>query len=249
MKTRSVLVTGGNRGIGKAIAEGLSKIGGLTILLGCRDLEEGRRVAAGIDGDVTAVQLDVSERKTLQSHMKEIQKDYPLIDVLINNAGIFHKGEVLDAKGEDFDEVMRVNLIGPFDLIQLLAPVMINHGYGRIVNMSSGYGSMSDGLGGASQLFCFQSGLERTDPVCIANPPRLSEDQCHESGLGPDRHGWGECRALPGRRGRYSALAGYPTGRRADRRLFPRPPANRLVAPIRNDGHADSGLANMAWNA
>jgi NAD(P)-dependent dehydrogenase (short-subunit alcohol dehydrogenase family) len=148
MKTRTVLVTGGNRGIGKAIVEGLSKMSGLTVLLGCRDIEQGKSIAEGIDGDVRAVALDVSSRETLQAQVAEILQEFPVIDVLINNAGILREGKVLEAEDAGFDDTLRVNVTGPFDLIRLLAPGMIQNGYGRIVNVSSGWGSFNEGLGG-----------------------------------------------------------------------------------------------------
>lgn len=148
MKTRTVLVTGGNRGIGRAIVEGLSKMGGLSVLLGCRDIEEGKAIAENIDGDVTAVAVDVSNRQTLKTQVTEILKEFPVIDVLVNNAGILRDGKIMEVEDTGFDDTLRVNVAGPFDLIRLLVPGMVKNGYGRIVNVSSGWGSFNEGLGG-----------------------------------------------------------------------------------------------------
>lgn len=146
---KTALITGGNRGIGLAIVHGLAKLG-YRVLLGSRNLASGREAAAGIDGDVVPVELDLSSRETLKKHVGEILGKHPHIDVLINNAGILENGSLLEIKEEQFDTSMRVNFEAPFDLIRLLTPGMIERGYGRIVNLSSGWGSFGEGLTGPS---------------------------------------------------------------------------------------------------
>lgn len=171
MKTRKVLVTGGNRGIGKAIVEGLSKMSGLSILLGSRDLEKGKAVANSIDGDITAVALDVSNRGGLKEQVADILEKHHAIDVLINNAGILHRGNVLEVSSDGFDETLRVNLMGPFDLVQLLAPGMIEHGYGRIVNVSSGWGCFAEGLQGPTAYAVSKAALNALTHSAAASFP------------------------------------------------------------------------------
>jgi NAD(P)-dependent dehydrogenase (short-subunit alcohol dehydrogenase family) len=148
MNTRTVLVTGGNRGIGRAIVEGLAALEGLKVLLGSRDPDKGKAAAAAIGGAVTAVELDLGDRAKLAGQFAAIVKEHGPIDVLVNNAGILHKGDILQATEAGLDETLRVNLKAPFELIRLLAPGMVERGYGRIVNMSSGMGSFAEGLGG-----------------------------------------------------------------------------------------------------
>lgn len=171
MKTRTVLVTGGNRGIGRAIVEGLSKMGGLTVLLGCRDVEQGQAIADGIDGDVTAVALDVSDRQKLQLQVAEILQQFQVIDVLVNNAGILREGKILEVEDAGFDDTLRVNVTGPFDLIRLLAPGMIDNGYGRIVNVSSGWGSFNEGLGGPTAYSVSKAALNALTVSAAASLP------------------------------------------------------------------------------
>jgi NAD(P)-dependent dehydrogenase (short-subunit alcohol dehydrogenase family) len=72
------------------------------------------------------------------------------VDILINNAGILEKGNVLDVSDEAFDTSMLVNFRMPLYLIRKLTPGMITRGFGRIVNMSSGLGSFAEGLNGSA---------------------------------------------------------------------------------------------------
>lgn len=143
---KTALVTGGNRGIGKAIAEGLAKQG-FTVLLGSRDVASGKAVAAEIDGDVTAVELDLTDRAALKQQMQTITEERD-IDVLVNNAGILKDKDALTVTDAELDESLRVNAIAAFDMIRLVLPGMQARGYGRIVNMSSGFGSFGEGLHG-----------------------------------------------------------------------------------------------------
>ncbi|MBO9409274.1 SDR family NAD(P)-dependent oxidoreductase [Shimia sp. R9_1] len=134
------LVTGGNRGIGLAIAQGLIAKGH-EVVIGCRDLPTGEKVAKKIGA--SAVQLDVSAPSSIL-HTTEITPD---IDILVNNAGVLGSGSVL-SNPADFDEAMNVMVHGPMLLMHLLTPGMKDRNYGRIVNVSSGWGAFSDGVSG-----------------------------------------------------------------------------------------------------
>ena len=144
---RTALVTGGNRGIGRAIVAGLAAQG-IRVLLGCRDLAKGQKVAAEIDGQVRAVLLDISDRDLLAEQMAIILSDWPQIDILVNNAGILSDGNFLEMGQADLDLSLESNFHGPCQLMKILLPMMIETGYGRIVNMSSEWGSYTDGLTG-----------------------------------------------------------------------------------------------------
>lgn len=148
MKNRTILVTGGNRGIGRAIVEGLAQDHSDTILMGCRDLKKGLVLAEKLGSSVKAVHLDLSSREMLQNHLSDILARHPQIDVLINNAGIYLGGSFLDIPLKDFEQTLQVNSFAPYELIRAITPSMIQNNYGRIVNMSSGYGSLDDGLTG-----------------------------------------------------------------------------------------------------
>ena len=137
---RRALVTGGNRGIGLAIAEGL-KGQGLSVVISARDAEAGRQAAATIGAQ--SVHLDLMRPEMFAAALAEAGE----IDVLVNNAGVLHDVSLL-GPDSDFDEAMQVMVHAPYALIRALAPGMGARAYGRIVNLSSGWGSFAEGLGG-----------------------------------------------------------------------------------------------------
>ena len=145
-KRKTSLVTGGNRGIGLAVVEGLAALG-YRVLLGSRKVTSGEEAASGIKGDVIPVPLDLSHRETLKGQVGTLLDKYS-IDVLVNNAGILEQGSLLSVKEEKFDQSMRVNFEAPFDLVRMIVPGMIQRKYGRVVNLSSGWGSFGEGLNG-----------------------------------------------------------------------------------------------------
>ncbi len=136
----TALVTGGNRGIGRAIAEGLVTRGH-RVVIGVRDLGEGRRVAEEIGAE--AVRLDMARFETFAPAVDKIGG----VDVLINNAGVLIEGNMLEDPGA-FHMSVDVMFRGPYELIRACVPHMRARDWGRIVNMSSGWGSFAEGLEG-----------------------------------------------------------------------------------------------------
>jgi len=145
---RVILVTGANRGIGLAAVKQLSLNSDDTILLGCRNIEDGKKQAEVLASNVLAVKIDLKNRETLKTDIQNILSTYKKIDVLVNNAGVLFKENFSDIDLDDFDQTMRVNMVAPFELIRSLAPEMKKNSYGRIVNVSSGWGSFNEGLEG-----------------------------------------------------------------------------------------------------
>ena len=145
---RTILVSGGNRGIGKAIVSQLSENTSDTILLGCRDINDGDVVSKSLGENVKTVLLDLSSRESTLECLNNIRVAYPQIDVLINNAAVLFKDDLSDLDYADFDQTIRVNLTAVFELSREILPQMVANGYGRIVNMSSGYGAFSQGIFG-----------------------------------------------------------------------------------------------------
>ena len=97
---------------------------------------------------MVAVELDLSTRETTENHMRRIKTEHESIDILVNNAGILEQGNLLEVKLKEFAASMRVNFEAPLELIRFALPGMKQRGYGRIVNVSSGWGSFADGLTG-----------------------------------------------------------------------------------------------------
>ena len=147
---RTVLVTGANRGIGLAIARQLATLGN-SVLLGSRDLKAGEDAAKALRRlglDVAPVHVDLAVPATIDAASYEVVRSGSQIDVLVNNAGVLHEKPLLELTDAQFAESSAVHLTGPLRLIRALVPNMIERGYGRIVNVSSGWGAFAEGMGG-----------------------------------------------------------------------------------------------------
>ena len=136
---KRALVTGGNRGIGRAIAANLAA--DHDVVIGVRDLAAGQAVADELG--IRAVHLDLEDPETFVPAFQELGG----VDVLVNNAGVLSHGSMMeDPLG--FETAMQVMVHGPFHLIGACVPHMEARGWGRIVNLSSEWGSFSAGLEG-----------------------------------------------------------------------------------------------------
>jgi NAD(P)-dependent dehydrogenase (short-subunit alcohol dehydrogenase family) len=142
MVRRTALVTGANRGIGLAIASGLVDAG-LEVIIAARDPAAAAEVARPLGA--RHVQLDVRDPESITAAVQACGD----VDVLVNNAGVLHAGRLLDNPA-GFAESLAVMVEGPYLLIRALAPGMARRDYGRIVNVSSGWGSFAEGIGGPS---------------------------------------------------------------------------------------------------
>ena len=143
---RVALVSGGNRGLGREVARRLAD-DGYVVVIGSRDLEKGRAAAAELGNNVSVCRLDVADPDSIESCISEIDGLHRRLDVLVNNAGVEGGGWRTDATDVDLDEVretLETNLFGAWRLTQLALPLMRRNGYGRIVNLSSGMGQLSD---------------------------------------------------------------------------------------------------------
>ena len=145
---RIALVTGGNRGIGLEICRQLAKLG-IRVLLGSRDSAKGTAAAGELSAaklPVEARELDVADDQSILDCMGWIRRDVGRLDILVNNAGIMV--EENDAEPEEelriVRETMQTNVYGPLLLSRLAIPIMKSRRYGRIVNLSSGMGSLTE---------------------------------------------------------------------------------------------------------
>ena len=147
---RTVLVTGANRGIGLAIARQLADLGN-AVLLGSRDLEAGEDAAQSLRRrglDVTPVRINLADAATIDAAVRDIDRSGRPVDALVNNAGVLHEKPLLELTDAEIADSIAVHLTGPIRLARSLVPSMVARGYGRIVNVSSGWGSFAEGLGG-----------------------------------------------------------------------------------------------------
>jgi NAD(P)-dependent dehydrogenase (short-subunit alcohol dehydrogenase family) len=147
---RVAVVTGGNRGIGLEICRQLAKRGDMRAVLTARDPKKGKAAAEKLRDEGLAVEsheLDVTSEMSIKTLAGWLAGTWERCDVLVNNAGILadpRGSRVLDSQVKTYRETLETNLIGPLMLIQALVPLMKRHGYGRIVNLSSGQGQLSD---------------------------------------------------------------------------------------------------------
>ena len=146
--TSTVLVTGGNRGIGLEIVRGYAQAG-FKVLLGCRDEEAGEEIKKDIVGkDIQIIEINLSNEAAAKENIMRAQAIYGGVDVLVNNAGVLHEEDWQDVSSDSLKEAMQVHVNGPLTLIQQILPGMRERGYGRIVNVSSGWGAFSEGMEG-----------------------------------------------------------------------------------------------------
>jgi len=145
-----MLVTGANRGIGLAIARQLAELGH-SVLLGSRDPSAGDAAAAPLRRrglDVAPVHLDLTAPATIDAAINHIPTSGRAVDTLVNNAGVLHEQPLLELTDAQIAESIAVHLTSPIRLIRSLVPGIVARGYGRIVNVSSGWGSFAEGMGG-----------------------------------------------------------------------------------------------------
>lgn len=137
---KTVLITGGSRGIGKAIGLALAKEKinvAINYVSRRADAEDTCREIEKCGVMSIAVQADVSDGNAVDGMTHKIQEQIGNIDILINNAGIVHKGELEKLDVAEWDRVMNINLKSAFLVTQACLPAMRQQRWGRIINISS----------------------------------------------------------------------------------------------------------------
>jgi NAD(P)-dependent dehydrogenase (short-subunit alcohol dehydrogenase family) len=137
-----VLITGGNRGIGREVTRQLVQRG-FRVIIGARDAEAGRRAAEELGAEFLA--LDVSDSASVRSAAERLAGLSDRLDVLINNAGIYpdHGVNIQTVSREQLDRTFQTNTFGPVEVTQAFLPHLHKSGAGRVVNVSSGLGQLS----------------------------------------------------------------------------------------------------------
>src|SRR5258708_37904880 len=144
---RIAFVTGGNRGMGFEVVRQLA-VRGTMVLLGSRDEKMGEDARAQLlaaDRERVAVcSFDVADAKRTGAAMRDIERRHGPVDVLVNNAGVYPDAGVpgLEIDPEIVRSTLETNALGALRLCQLLVPGMVKRGWGRVVNVSRGYGQM-----------------------------------------------------------------------------------------------------------
>ncbi len=146
-KDRAAIVTGGARGVGRAIVLALVAEGARVAIVDV-DRGEGESLAEKVAGDdgaeAIAIRCDITNNSEVQEMVSQVHKTFGRIDVLVNNAGIIRRGTIETVTEEDWDRVITVNLKGTFLCAKACVPIMKRQGYGKIINISSIAGKMGD---------------------------------------------------------------------------------------------------------
>ncbi len=146
LEGRVAIVTGGSRGIGRAVAASLAEDGASVVVSG-RDpvrVEVEAKELEALGASVLAVQADVARREDVDRLVDRARERFGRIDVLVNNAGITRDALLVRMKDDDWDQVLNVNLRGAFLMTRAVAKVMMRQRSGRIINIASTAGAMGN---------------------------------------------------------------------------------------------------------
>ncbi len=133
------IVTGAGRGIGRGIAEKLAAEGAK---VSAADVNEqtARETAQALGGEAIGLRADVTSRESVAAMVSAVVERFGRIDALVNNAGWDKVGPFLQSNETDWEKVIAINLYGTLNCCKAVLPVMVNQGYGKVVNISSDAG-------------------------------------------------------------------------------------------------------------
>ena len=137
---KTALVTGGSRGIGRAICLQLASRGANIAVNYFQQTAAAEEVATAVRSEgcsALAVQADVAVKSSVHAMIEAITRQLGGIDILVNNAGLLYTGQLLDYKQSEFESMWHTNVNGVLHCTAAVAPAMIERGWGRVVNLSS----------------------------------------------------------------------------------------------------------------
>ena len=153
-ETKIALVTGGNRGIGYAIAQGLLAKG-YQVIISARSLDKTKQAADRLQGSVIPVELDISDDLSIKAALATVKQNSDRLDVLINNAGIYpDEGvNILTIDRDLLNFTFNTNTFGAIHVTQAFLPLLEKSTDARVINISSGYGEIN-GLSSDVPSYC-----------------------------------------------------------------------------------------------
>lgn len=189
MDKKVAVVTGGVKGIGRAIANDLANDGYITVI---SDIDKkGGKAINEINNNLVFKYCDVSKEDDIKDFVDEVMNEYGRIDVLVNNAGIIRRRNSEEIKIEDWDIVFKVNIRGPFIFCKYVSEIMKDQKSGKIVNISSiagkvgditsapGYGPSKSALNGLTKTFAREMAPYNVNVNAIA-PHAIATDMSAE---------------------------------------------------------------------
>ncbi|MEM9151576.1 MAG: SDR family NAD(P)-dependent oxidoreductase, partial [Cyanobacteria bacterium P01_F01_bin.3] len=140
---KRALVTGGNRGIGFAIAKGLLAAG-YELIITSRSLEDANQAANELGNGVVPIALDIGDDLSIEQAVRSVSKDIAYLDVLINNAGVYpdKNTDVLTVSRDVLETAINTNTFGVIKMVQAFLPLLEASQEARVINVSSGMGSI-----------------------------------------------------------------------------------------------------------
>ena len=157
---RAAIVTGGSRGIGRAIVEELAARGAAVAFSYSRNQEQADQVVAAVEaagGRARRFQADVTDAKAAEEMVKAVKAEFGSVDYLVNNAGITRDKLIMMMSAEDWDAVINTNLKGVFNVTKPAVAIMVRQRRGAILNISSISGVV--GMAGQTNYSASKAGL------------------------------------------------------------------------------------------
>ena len=137
---KTAIVTGGSRGIGRAVALALAEAGASVAIIyagNTKAAEETKQAVEEKGVQAMAIQCDVSDEKAVADMVKAVKKEWGRVDILVNNAGITRDGLLMIMKEEDWQAVLNTNLNGAFHCTKAVSRLMMKQRSGSIINITS----------------------------------------------------------------------------------------------------------------
>jgi 3-oxoacyl-[acyl-carrier protein] reductase len=187
LQNRVAVITGGARGIGRAIAFKMVKEGASVMLLDLLSDELAQVIdeLKTLGGNAYSVICDVSDRGAVDDAVSLTLERLGTVDILVNNAGVSLVDSLEEIKEEDWDTLFRINLKGSFFCVQSVIPIMKDNRYGKIINISSRaslgklsriiYGTTKAGLMGMTRNMALELARYGVNVNCVAPGPIATE--------------------------------------------------------------------------
>jgi len=196
LKDKVILITGAGSGLGKALAIAAGQAGGKVICAGRRKerIQQTAEEVTKTGGLGAAIEMDVTDGKSVEKGMKQAEKEIGPIEILINNAGIITGMKaVQDLPVDEWDRIMATNVRGPYLLMKSILPGMIQRGFGRIVNISApikhlpkaaAYCASKCALDSLTKAVSYE--LKGVDILINAVEPPFLDTEMHKGGKKPE---------------------------------------------------------------